>query len=66
MIKQSKEKLWQKLAIATEKFWRRFGNPYSRKLTWYCDYCRDTITGVKYLKGKGSEERHYCEKHKNA
>lgn len=59
MIKELKPKLWQLLAIYTTNFWRKFGNMYTRRLVWYCDFCKKKITGNKYE----YIGEHFCEEH---
>lgn len=66
MIKKTKPKLWQIMAIWTTNFWRKFGNMYSSEVIWYCDICNKKITGIKYeYLGEQFCEEHYKLKYKN-
>ena len=40
-IKRTKLKLWQRIAILFPHLlnWRKYGNKYSVKLIWTCDWC---------------------------
>lgn len=69
MIKESKPKLWQKIYFLIDKWFRKFGNPYTRKLYWYCDKCKRKIIKHRYVRNEEIKtisglkiiEQHYCE-----